>query len=485
MSDKRSTLIIPVESQVRELDAKLLLACAAVERGFPVVMGSRAYVHHAMASFPKGVYLAKSMRKMSDRMFAIITKLGHEIVAWDEEGLVRFPDRFYYQRRLSAKALRNVQILLAWGNDDARAFRAFEGYPGCPIHVTGNPRIDLMRPELRRSFDREVEDIRGRYGDFVLVNTNFSGLNHFHDSLSELKWNLEPENGMGGDPFMAGRAAFRNEVLGHFKQLVPTLSRLLPDHKVVVRPHPSENHQLWTDVAQGLDNVEVVNHGNVHPWVIASRALIHNGCTTAVEAAILGTPAVAFQPVTDEIYDMILPNSLSHHAHDLKDVEKTVRAIVDGALGVRDDPEVEETLAEHVAALDGPLAADRIIDVLVDAGYLGRLPAPQRWVRRLEARTHLALRTAVKRRNRFRPGHRNNIEFHRHRFPGVTATELRDKIAGFAQQLGRFDGVRVEQIDDHIFKLSASIALSWRRERSRSGPPARRARRNKPPAMPR
>jgi surface carbohydrate biosynthesis protein len=351
MSDKRSTLIIPVESQVRELDAKLLLACAAVERGFPVVMGSRAYVHHAMASFPKGVYLAKSMRKMSDRMFAIITKLGHEIVAWDEEGLVRFPDRFYYQRRLSAKALRNVQILLAWGNDDARAFRAFEGYPGCPIHVTGNPRIDLMRPELRRSFDREVEDIRGRYGDFVLVNTNFSGLNHFHDSLSELKWNLEPENGMGGDPFMAGRAAFRNEVLGHFKQLVPTLSRLLPDHKVVVRPHPSENHQLWTDVAQGLDNVEVVNHGNVHPWVIASRALIHNGCTTAVEAAILGTPAVAFQPVTDEIYDMILPNSLSHHAHDLKDVEKTVRAIVDGALGVRDDPEVEETLAEHVAAL--------------------------------------------------------------------------------------------------------------------------------------
>ena len=32
-----STLIVPVENQVRELDAKLLLACIAVERGFPVV----------------------------------------------------------------------------------------------------------------------------------------------------------------------------------------------------------------------------------------------------------------------------------------------------------------------------------------------------------------------------------------------------------------------------------------------------------------
>jgi surface carbohydrate biosynthesis protein len=454
MSEKRSTLIIPVESQVRELDAKLLLACAAAERGFPVVMGSRAYVHHAMASFPKGVYLAKSMRKMSDRMFGIISKLGHEIVAWDEEGLVRFPDRFYYQRRLSAKALRNVQILLAWGNDDARAFRAFEGYPGCPIHVTGNPRIDLMRAALRPSFDPEVQEIRARYGDFVLVNTNFSGLNHFHDGLSELKWNLEPEDEVVADPFMAGRAAFRNEILGHFKQLVPALSRLLPDHTVVVRPHPSENHQLWRDVAQGLDNVEVVNEGNVHPWVIASKALIHNGCTTAVEAAILGTPAVAFQPVTDDTYDMILPNSLSHHACDLTDVEKTVRAIVDGALGVRDDPEVAEILAEHVAALDGPLAADRMIDVLVDAGYLARLPARQSWIRRLEGRMHLALRTAVKRRNRHRPGHRNNVEFHRHRFPGVSADELREKIERFAQRLGRFEDVRVEQIDDYLFTLS-------------------------------
>ena len=54
MSTQRSTLIIPVESQVRELDAKLLLACVAAERGFPVVIGSSAFVHHAMASLSQG-----------------------------------------------------------------------------------------------------------------------------------------------------------------------------------------------------------------------------------------------------------------------------------------------------------------------------------------------------------------------------------------------------------------------------------------------
>ena len=174
-----------------------------------------------MASFPKGLYLAKSMRKMSDRMFDIIPKLGHEIVAWDEEGLVRFPDRFYYQRRLSAKALQNVKLLLAWGPDNARAFRDFEGYHGCPIHVTGNPRIDLMRAALP-AFLRPArwQEIRARYGDFVLVNTNFSGLNHFHDGLSELKWNLEPR-GRGGRRTRSWRGGppFATRFSSHFKQL--------------------------------------------------------------------------------------------------------------------------------------------------------------------------------------------------------------------------------------------------------------------------
>jgi len=453
MTAQASTLIIPVESYVRELDAKLLLACVAVERGFPVVIGSRAYVHHAMGRFPKGVYLAKSMRKMSDRMFDIIPKLGHEIVAWDEEGLVRFPDEFYYQRRLSARAVRNVKLLFAWGEDDARAFRAFDGYHGCPIHVTGNPRIDLMRPEMRGFFEREVAELRAEYGEFILVNTNFSGLNHFHDGLSELTHNLVPKDGVVKDPFMAGRAAFRNEILGHFKQMIPALSTALPESRIVLRPHPSENHRLWREISRDLRNVEVVNRGNVHPWLMASRALVHNGCTTAVEAAILGTPAVAFQPVTDPIFDMQLPNSLSHRANDLKDLQKTVRSIVAGEIGPRDDPEARQILAHHVGALEGPLASDRMIDVLEAAGYRSRLPEAPPWSRRAGARTHLALRTVVKTINRYRPGHRNNLAFHRHRFPGVSTAELQAKIEALEAQLGRFAGLRARPIARHLFTI--------------------------------
>ena len=73
-----STLIIPVENQSRELDAKLLLACAAAERGFPVILGSRAFVHYAVDSIPRGVYLAKSMRSLSERVFGILYDLEQD-----------------------------------------------------------------------------------------------------------------------------------------------------------------------------------------------------------------------------------------------------------------------------------------------------------------------------------------------------------------------------------------------------------------------
>ena len=137
-----STLMLPVENQVRELDAKLWLASVAAERGFPVILGSRAFLHYQVGSIPRGVYLAKSMRKLSNRMFGILRQLGHQIVAWDEEGLVRFAGDEYYRRRLSPQAVAAVSHLMAWGEDNAEALRDYPGYTGVPLHVTGNPRVD-------------------------------------------------------------------------------------------------------------------------------------------------------------------------------------------------------------------------------------------------------------------------------------------------------------------------------------------------------
>ena len=453
MSPSPSTLLIPVEIQVRELDAKVLLAAVAAERGFPVILGSRAFVHFQSSSIAPGVYLAKSMRKLSIRMFEILRELGHDIVAYDEEALVRYPDEEYYRRRLSPKTISRAQHLLAWGEDDAAVLRAYPGYRGAPIHVTGNPRVDLMRTELREYYRPETEAIQARFGEFVLVNTNFGSVNHFFDELSEYKKAAQAGERAGAHPFEAGLGRHKLALFRHFLLMVPELCRAVPDHTVVLRPQPVENHGPWLALAKQCPNLRVVNEGNVVPWLMACKALVANSCTTEVESALLYVPTVNYQPVTSELYDSALATALSRPAREPSELCDRVREMVAGTLGPLQPAIRREILSPHVASLDGPLAADRIVDVLASSGYLEHRPPRPPLATYARGWLRNRIRSLGKHRNMRRPGHRNNMSYHAHRFPEIHAEDVQDRVDRFARLLGRFARVRVAAAGEYTFRF--------------------------------
>jgi surface carbohydrate biosynthesis protein len=446
MTTQASTLIIPVENQCRELDAKLLLSCIAAERGFPVVLGSRTFIHFEIASLPRGVYLAKSMRSLSERMFDILRKLGHEIVAWDEEGLVRMPDAHYWKRRLSPKTSENLAALLAWGPDDARAFREYPGHAGAPIYITGNPRGDMMRRELRGYYSGEIGEIRERFGNFILINTNFGWSNHFLPKFNQT-------GAEASDEFMARLIDNRAAVFEAFKKMIPTLAASLPEHTILIRPHPVESHDPWNQIARDFKNVAVANEGNVIPWLLACNALIHNSCTTAVEGFILDRPVLAYAPEKMEHFDDELPNALSTRVSSVDELVSALRAILAGKASVQDLSRKRQRLDNHITALDGPLASERIVEVLEKLGYAERKPQRPGVGPYLIGAAHTKLRTTVKRINMRRQGHRNSIEYHDHRFPEVTAAELREKAGRLGRQLDRFERIQIRKRSDHIFEI--------------------------------
>ena len=454
MAHSASTLMIPVETQVRELDAKLLLGCLAAEHGFPVIIGSRAFLHFQADSIPRGVYLAKSMRTLSIRMFDILRKLGHEIVAWDEEGLLREADTEYYRWRLSPVTMRQISHLIAWGPDNARTFRNYPGYHGAQIHIVGNPRVDLMRPELREFYRPEVDAIHERFGDFVLINTNFSKVNHFYPELSELKKAMAVEGTSEANRFDIGKGRHKLAVFKHFREMLPPLCRTLKDCNVVVRPHPAENHGPWLDIAARCSSLYVANDGNVIPWLIATRALIANGCTTQVEAAMLDTPTVSYQPVRSEEFDFDLPDSLGRRVFSLDELCSTVHTMAKGELGPLDYTLRRKILDPHIAALDGPLSAERIVQVLDTGGYLKSRPPAPPFKDYVAGRIQNYLRTMKKRFNMRRPDHRNNLTYHAHRFPDISAEEIKKKVKRMGKLLKRFEAIEVKQISKHIFRIS-------------------------------
>ena len=454
MTISLSTLIIPVETQVREFDAKLLLGCIAAERGFPVIIGSRVFIHFQVDSIPRGVYLAKSMTSLSIRMFDILRKLGHEIVAWEEEALLRDPDIEFCRRRLSPITMRQISHLIAWGADDADTFRKYPGYHGAEIHITGNPRGDLMRPELREFYRTDVEAIRKRFGDFVLVNTNFAEVNHFYPNLNEFKKAMAKEGTDAASRFDIGKVQHKLALFNHFREMLPLLCKSVGNSNVVVRPHPTESHLIWNDMAARYDNLHVANDGNIIPWLMAAQALVANSCTTQVEAAVLGAPTVNYQPVKSEMLDFELPCLVSRCVFSVDELCATVQDIIKGKLGPLDYAECRKILDRHIAGLDGPLAAERIIQVLEDGGYNKRQPPATSLNSYVHGWIQNHLRTMSKHIKMRRPENRNSLAYHAHRFPDISVEEIMRKIACMGKQLNRFASIKVTEISKHIFRIS-------------------------------
>jgi surface carbohydrate biosynthesis protein len=466
MGNSASTLIIPVESQVRELDAKILLSCVAAERGFPVIMGSRAFTHFQVASVPRGVYLAKSMRSLSSSMFRIMRKLGHEIVAWEEEALVHPPPDTYFTLRLSPTTVKQVSHIFAWGQENVDLLRQYPELPSdLPIHITGNPRGDMLRAEIRPYFDAEVQRLRERYGNFILVNTNFSDVNPFIQNIGLFLPEKDPgksarpgQSGIGmSREFAEGLRDHKLAILEDFKTLIPMLEQAFPDFNIVVRPHPSENHKIYHDIAAKCERVKVTSEGNVIPWLLASRALVHNGCTTGLEAYVLGVPAVSYLATFNAYYDYEfqgLPTKLSHQAFNFEELKRTVTRILTGELCVVAGEECKTLIGYYLSAQDGSLACERIVDVLENNGYAKKQPPPTPIGTYVQGWVLTKIKAAATNLNMRRPGP-NRLAYHDHRFPEISVGDIERKIARFGQLLNRFDTIRVEQHSKHVFRINS------------------------------
>jgi hypothetical protein len=243
----------------------------------------------------------------------------------------------------------------------------------------------------------------------------------------------------------------------HFLELVPALSRRFPEHAVVVRPHPSESHARWREMAGRLPNVHVVYENGAQPWLMACACLIHNGCTTAVEAAMLGRPALAYQPVQSERYDHHLPNRLSQSVRSLQELGDRVEEVLAEGAAAAEDPTRRALLSHHIAALEGALACERIVEVLEDVDAEGPLLEPPDPDRVVGSWLHAHGRALVKRVAARMPANadtKNSPEYESHRFPGVKLRQVRERVRRFGETLGRFGDVRVRKLAKNVFRVS-------------------------------
>jgi surface carbohydrate biosynthesis protein len=467
MTSKKPVLLIPVENQVRELDAKLLLACVAAKQGLTSIIGPKRDIESRIAFFPRSIFLSKSLRVAKRIIFPLARKLGHEIVSWDEEALVHLPPEIYFTRRLPPVGIEHVSHLFAWGEDNAELWRQYPKLPaGMPIHVTGNPRGDLLRPEMQAFYEEDSEKIRNAYGNFILINTNFNHVNAFYPEQNL----FQPVKEQGEEPrfgqaargmtreYAEGLRDHKQAIFEHFQKMIPDLEKAFPEYNVVVRPHPTENQEVYHRIAAQCERVRVTNEGNVVPWLMATRVLLHNGCTTGVEAYAMGVPSISYRATVNDFYDLgfyQLSNGLSQQCFDFAELQHTLKKILTGELGGEDEDEKKALIDHHLAARSGPLACERIVDVLVKiADDLSKSSKPP--LRdRLEGWFNANKRRVRQRYKAYLPGSPKSPAFLRHRYPAITPDEVAERLSRFQQILGHDRALQLDEISNKLFRISA------------------------------
>lgn len=462
MSAPTRWLLLPVEVKARGFEGRLLLGAHAAAGGWKVVVGRKNQLNAAVHDLPRGLYFDKSIQSQAIEQIRYFKALGNTYAAIDEEGLVHEGGpSTYVKRRLSTDTLAETRPFCTWGEAQAEVIRAALPALADRLAVTGNPRVDLWRPELHGLHREAVERIRDDVGPFVLFPSNFANVIGADGPL--LTQRFGEVSGHYADPAERKRftdyLALRAGVLDRLRGALVLLARELPPgHSLVVRPHPSEDHVFWSDLAASEPRLVVRYDGPLTPWLLASDGVVHSNCTTGVEAAVAGVPAIAYAPLDESDFPM-LPNQVSR----VVDSDEALVEAVHGALAGR--PMVPEsaraTVEHHLAALRGPLAAERMV-ALFDT-----LPVRDDRDGRLGHRRTDRLRTlpgrargwlARRRRTDAPQMPKASPTLAGQKFPPTPLDEVERFLARLGDVDPRLAGVRAGEVGPSLFRLEATDA---------------------------
>jgi surface carbohydrate biosynthesis protein len=309
-------ILFPLETYVREIDFRLVLALHLLKPGRQILLGNHTDIYRLTQHLRSSVYVGKCLHNVSPvrqrDCYDHAKQNDVRVVYLHEEGGVFENDLAHWRhelfRRLMPDWLAADDHFCSWGKVQADIYRETKPVFDHHIHVTGHPRFDLCKERFAELYAAESRSIRQEHGKFVLINTNFghgtyaSGNGYFFEPPRT------PLNDRDKRRFFTDYFAYDTGQYAAFIRLIDHLEANLPDHRIIVRPHPSEETGYYTDLLKRFERVRVVRHGSLNAWLKACHTLVHSGCTTGIEGALCGARVISFTPQKNAQFSKRIPN---------------------------------------------------------------------------------------------------------------------------------------------------------------------------------
>lgn len=327
-----SVVYLPVEVSKRELVAKVILAGSLASSGHLVFL-FRSDLFDRVGWPGPGIYIGKNCFRSApptDQSFLKGMK-GAGIRIWhlDEEGGIYLGDsedewRTFLSGRFDPDLLDENDRVLTWGEWQFDYFT--DRSLSASVHMVGHPNFDIYRSELSqalRPFDMKQT---GGKQNHILINTRFSTSNALVTGDVHMIHSAVVR-GFFNQDVMFDKLVVDGHLFYDFIEMVFGLAKALPHRQIVLRPHPAEDDESYRRIFAPLDNVLVTGEGDAGSWIRLASCVIHNGCTTAIQATIAGKPVITYVPREEDVRTTAcLPNRTGVIARDLNTVIEYVKS---------------------------------------------------------------------------------------------------------------------------------------------------------------
>tara|TARA_B100000902_G_scaffold400034_1_gene474857 strand:- start:9251 stop:10609 length:1359 start_codon:yes stop_codon:yes gene_type:complete len=380
-------IYINVEIVTRELDSKLLLASLAAARGHHVIISDIENILKGIKSgaLAPGIFHTKSLTpsKLKLNRYKSIVNKGFKITSIDEEaGLDIDGYEEFSKTRFSEQMINQASAVFGWGNDDVDTLKKVYLDHSSKIHKTGSPRVDLWKSIFKEYWEMPKTIPKK---PFLLISSNMGGANGILSIFERLKLRkfsgyYERNPKLLKDEFeRASEACLKTNA---FIEAIKYLANNNKGYDIVLRPHPNENVKAWKMYLDGISNVHVIRDGSITPWVLKAFAVMHNGCTTALEATVSKKPLVTYAPFSTS-FDKHPPNQLGYKVQSLDELLGTMNSIFDNTKSADQKGELQkdsELILKKVFLDDNELAAEKIVNIW-DSLDDDSLSLPSNWIK--------------------------------------------------------------------------------------------------------
>ena len=358
-------IYIHVEVASRELDSKILLALLAANNGHEVLIANTDSIAKGIDSniLNPGIFHTKSLTGSEVRIkkHNNLIKKKFKITSIDEEGgLVDNGYKDFAINRYSKDSLNQAAAVFCWGDEDFETLNKMYANFSNKIFKTGSPRVDLWRGPLLNYWSKPAEISKKPY---LLISSNCSNyLKPFYQKFISEKKNGYFKSNPDRIEKIFGDTGEGYIKTGYFINAIKYIvKKSNNEYDIVLRPHPSEDINIWKIFLDGIPNVKVIAEGPINKWIKHAFAVFHNGCTTAFEAIISEKPLITYVPFKINFSGQI-PNKLGYRVSSLKKLSSIINAIYKN----RNNPKVNKIpkIVKNKIYIDKKnLSAEKIIKV--------------------------------------------------------------------------------------------------------------------------